>query len=158
MEIKQPNSKHCFVCGLENPFGLKLKFFITAPGEVTVEYTVPEQYQGYPGIVHGGVVASILDEVLGRVHMNEGDPDRSRFMYTAKMTVRYRHHVPIGVPLRIVGRAQKSKSTSATSTATLYGPDGQVLAEAEGLLVDVPDEVLESTNIEALGWRIYPDD
>lgn len=158
MEIKQPNSKNCFVCGLENPFGLKLKFFITAPGEVTAEYTVPEQYQGYPGIVHGGVVASMLDEVLGRVHMNEGDLDRTRFMYTARMTVRYRQHVPIGVPLRIVGRAQKSKSFSATSIATLYGPEGEVLAEAEGLLVDVPDEVLESADIEALGWRIYPDE
>jgi acyl-coenzyme A thioesterase PaaI-like protein len=157
MEIQQPNSKHCFVCGLENPFGLKLKFFITGPGEVTVEYTVPEKYQGYPGMVHGGVVASMLDEVLGRVHMDDGDPESSRFMYTAKMTVRYRQHVPIGVPLRIVGRAERSKSHSATSVATLYGPDGKVLAEAEGLLVDVPADVLKSTDIEALGWRIYPD-
>jgi hypothetical protein len=51
----QPNSRHCFVCGLENQFGLKLRFYETGPGEVTAEYTVPDQFQGYPGLVHGGI-------------------------------------------------------------------------------------------------------
>jgi hypothetical protein len=47
--MKQPNSKYCFVCGKENPYGLKLEFFEKIPGEVEVDITVPEQYQGYPG-------------------------------------------------------------------------------------------------------------
>lgn len=69
MPNRQPNSRHCFVCGVENPHGLHLTFKQTAPDEVTVEYTVPEHFQGYPGVVHGGIVAAMLDEVAGRAHM-----------------------------------------------------------------------------------------
>ena len=64
--IMQPNSRHCFVCGLENNYGLKLRFKETGPGEVTADYTVPEHFQGYPGVVHGGIVTAMLDEVTGR--------------------------------------------------------------------------------------------
>jgi len=152
--MKQPNSKHCFVCGRENPYGLKLEFYETAPGEVFVEYIVPEQFQGYPGVVHGGVVAAILDEVIGRVHMG-GDPPR--FMFTARLDVRYRKNVPIGEPLRIVGHAGKSKERTAIATGQIFGPDGDLLAEAEAMLVNVPDGIADQVDLEALGWKVYPD-
>ncbi len=152
--MKQPNSKHCFVCGRENPFGLKLTFYEISPGEVTVDYTVPEQYQGYPGVVHGGVVAAMLDEVTGRVHMG-GDPPR--FMFTARLNVRYRKNVPVGQPLRIIGHAGKSHARTAIATGQIYGQDGDLLAEAEALLVNVPDEIQDGVDLEALGWKIYPD-
>ena len=152
--MKQPNSKHCFVCGRENPFGLKLNFYETSPGEVVVDYTVPEQYQGYPGVVHGGVVAAMLDEVTGRVHMG-GDPPR--FMYTARLNIRYRKNVPVGQPLRIFGHAGKSHERTAIATGQIYGPDGELLAEAEALLVNVPDEIQTGVDLQALGWKVYPD-
>jgi len=154
--VLQPNSRHCFVCGLENPFGLKLRFYTSGPGEVTAEYTVPLEYQGYPGVVHGGIVAAMLDEVAGRTLMGP-DADRARFMYTARLTIHYRRNVPVCKPLRIVGRVIKNKRRVATAAAYLYGPDGDLLAEAEALLVDVPKEVLEATDMEAIGWRVYPD-
>ena len=74
---KQPNSRNCFVCGVENTYGLNLSFYSTKLGEVTVETVVPDRFQGYPGVVHGGIVASLVDEVLGRAHMGE-DPRVSR--------------------------------------------------------------------------------
>ena len=70
MKLPQANSKFCFVCGLANTYGLKLRFYTTAPGEVTADYVVTEQYQGFPGIVHGGIVAAMLDEAAGRAQMN----------------------------------------------------------------------------------------
>lgn len=149
---RQPNSRHCFVCGLSNPFGLQLRFDITAPGEVTTLYTVLEKFQGFPGVVHGGVVAAMLDEVCGRAHMGIDPP---RFMYTATLEVRYRKNVPIGQPLRIVGKAEKRKARTATSTGAIYGPDGDVLAEAEALLVNVPADMLSDVDLEALGWKVY---
>lgn len=152
--MKQPNSKHCFVCGRENPFGLKLQFYETAPGEVRVEYTVPEQYQGYPGVVHGGVVAAMLDEVTARVHMG-GDPPR--FMFTARLDVRYRKNVPVGQPLRIIGHAGKSRERTAIATGQIFGLDGELLAEAEAVLVNVPDEIKDNVDLEELGWKVYPD-
>jgi acyl-coenzyme A thioesterase PaaI-like protein len=133
---------------------LKLDFYETSPGEVVVEYTVPDQFQGYPGVVHGGVVAALLDEVTGRVHMG-GNP--VRFMFTARLDVRYRKNVPIGQPLRIFGHAGKSKERTAMATAQIYGPDGDLLAEAEALLVNVPEGIANQVDLEALGWKVYPD-
>ncbi len=154
--IKQPGSRHCFVCGVENNYGLHLHFYETAPGEITVEYIVPDHYQSYPGIVHGGIVASLVDEVLGRVHMG-CDPENPRFMYTAKLTVQYRKNVPIGEPIKIVGYAGESKRRTAKSTAKIFNEAGEVLAEAEAILVDVPAEKIENVDMEALGWKVYPD-
>jgi acyl-coenzyme A thioesterase PaaI-like protein len=148
----QPNSRHCFVCGIANPFGLGLRFYQTDLGEVAADATVPEHFQGYPGIVHGGVVAAMLDEIAGRAHMG-GDPPR--FMFTAKMDIRYRKNVPVGQPLRLIGRAGKSKNHTATSFSEIYGPQGDLLAEAEVLLVNLPDDGIERVDLEALGWKIY---
>lgn len=153
MTHQQPNSLHCFVCGVQNPFGLKLKFYEMAPGEVISEVTLPKQYQGYPGIVHGGVVAAMLDEVAGRAWM--GCSDHPRFMYTARMNIRYRRHIPIEQPLRLVGRTKISRHGSATATGEVYDSEGNLLAECDALLVDIPEETIADVNLEELGWRVY---
>lgn len=150
--VLQPNSRHCFVCGLENHFGLKLRFYETGPGEVTAEYAVPEHFQGYPGVVHGGIVTAMLDEAAGRAHLNG---EYTRFMFTGKIEIRFRQNVPIGKPLKIVGRVEKSKSRMASSTGTIIGPDGKVLAEAKILLIDLPEEEVRKVDLDALGWRVY---
>ena len=152
--MKQPNSNHCFVCGRQNPFGLHLIFHETAPGEVTVEFTVPEQFQGYPGVVHGGVVAAMLDEVIGRTHMGGFPP---RFMFTARLDIRYRKNVPVGKPLRIIGHAINSRERTATATGQIYGPEGELLAEADGMLVNVPEGLVENVDLETIGWMVDPD-
>ena len=156
MRKLQPNSRHCFVCGVENKFGLHLRFFETGEGEVTVETVVPEHFQGYPGVVHGGIVASLVDEALGRVHMGS-DPDNPRFMFTAKLTVNYRKNVPTSQPIRVVAHASNSKKRTATSVAKIYGPSGDLLAEAEAILVNVPEQVLAEVDLTQLGWQIYPE-
>ena len=154
MHKLQPNSRHCFACGLENNYGLKLRFFNTAPGEVTVNYTVPEQFQGYPGIVHGGITTAILDEITGRAQLGD---DPNRLMFTAKLEIRFRKNVPVGKPLRIVGRIEKSKKSMASSVGMVYGPNGDLLVEAKALLVPLPEDGLIDENLEALGWRVYDD-
>lgn len=156
MSNKQPNSLHCFVCGIQNPYGLKLNFYQTAPGEVTVHHTLGSTYQGYPGVVHGGIVASMLDEVAGRCLMGT-DPEHSRFMYTARLDIQYRKPVPVGKELKIVGRAGRRKSRSATATAVVYGPEGELLAEANAILVDIPDDAISEYDPGLLGWKVYPD-
>lgn len=86
------------------------------------------------------------------------DPEKPRFMYTAKLTVQYRLPVPTQKPIKIVGHAQKQKKRLATSTAEIYGPDGELLVEAEAVLVNVPDETLQSVDLRELGWQVYPDE
>ena len=152
MHKLQPNSRYCFVCGLANPHGLMLRFYETGPGEVTADYTVPEHFQGYPGVVHGGIVTALLDEVTGRAHMHG---EQTRFMFTAKLEIRFRKNVPIGEPLRVVGQVEKSKTRMASSIGKIYGPDGDLLAEAKALLVFFPEDAINEVNLDALGWKIY---
>jgi len=154
-KVKQPNSRMCFICGVENPVGLKLKIYEIEPGTIETTFTAPEHYQGYPGVVHGGIVATIIDEISGRALM--GDPDNPRFMFTAKLEIRYRRNVPIGQPLKIVGKAKRVKSRTAEGWAGIFDQSGTLLAEGNSLLVDIPDEITASANLESLGWKIYPD-
>ncbi len=152
---KQPNSRMCFICGLENPLGLKLKIYEVEPGVIETAYTAPQHFQGYPGILHGGIVAALLDEISGRAQM--GDPSQERFMFTAKLEVKYRKNVPIGKPLRIVGKAGKTKGRLAEGWAGIYDEAGVLLAEGNTLLIDVPSEMLSDIDHAALGWKVYPD-
>lgn len=145
----------CFICGVENPIGLKLKIYQTSPGVIEATYTAPDHFQGYPGILHGGIVASILDEVSGRALM--GEPSSPRFMFTGRLQVKYRKNVPTGKPLRIVGKAIKSRGKSAEGWAGIYDQAGDLLAEASTLLIDLPKETIDTANLDELGWKVYPD-
>lgn len=159
MKTLQPNSRSCFVCGMKNPFGLKLRFFETEPGGVAVDLVLSEEYQGYPGVAHGGIVAAILDEAAGRAHMSGFVPEiPPRFMFTARLDVRYRKNVPVGKPLRLIGKVTSSKKRTATAKSAVYDQQGNLLAEAEVLLVNVPDGTLQAVDLEALGWKVYPEE
>ena len=156
-KIKQPNSRHCFICGLENPIGLHLHIYETQPGVVETEYTAPDHFQGYPGVLHGGIVAAILDEVSGRAHM--GDADTPRFMFTGKLEVKYRKNVPIGKPLKIIGKAGKSKRNVAEAWAGIYNMEtNELLAEGNAMHIDVPIEQMDISKLDELGWKVYPDE
>ena len=150
---KQANSRLCFVCGLENPVGLHLSFYETGPGEVTVDFTPSDQYQGYPGVLHGGIVASILDEAAGRAHMGIFPPC---FMFTAKLEVKYRKNIPLGKPLKIIGKAGKDRGRMAEGWSGIYTQEGELLPEANVLLVDVPNPP-DPSELEESGWKVYPD-
>lgn len=150
---KQPNSSHCFVCGLQNPFGLKLRFYDNGADEVYCDCSIPQNYEGYPGVAHGGVVAAILDEVAGRVSMIG---DHNHFMMTAKMEVKYRHPVPLETPLRIVGRRVKMGGRLGLASAELRLPDGTLAVEAALTLAALPQRFQADSNWEELGWKVYP--
>lgn len=155
-KIKQPNSRYCFGCGLENPIGLKLQIYQIGPGLIETTYTAPKHFEGYPGTLHGGIVASLLDEISSRAHMV--NPSEPRFMFTGKIEVKYRKNVPIGEPLKIIGKAGKSKGKIAESWAGIYDADGVLLAEANTLLIKVPEESLSLSVLEELEWKVYPDE
>lgn len=152
--VKQPNSKHCYACGKENSKGLALEFFQNEAGEVMCRIAFNEPYQGYPGIVHGGVLSTVLDEVVGRAAMVE---DPNRFMVTAKLNLRFRKSVPLGETVQVVGRLIKQRRNFALSTAEIYLPDGSVAIEAEATLVDHPLGEADAELLEDLGWKVYPE-
>jgi len=149
----QPNSSHCFVCGLASAAGLKMRFQDNGVDTVYSTYTVSDQHQGYPGVTHGGIIAAMLDEVAGRTTMIA---DPNRFMVTASMNIRYRHPVPTGVPLRVVGTLLKDRGRLAQAHSEIFLPDGTLAAEAELTLAEMPMPQ-SSEDLERLGWRVYPE-
>jgi acyl-coenzyme A thioesterase PaaI-like protein len=150
---KQPNSNFCFVCGRLNERGLHMTFHDNGKNEVFSEYTVPEDYQGYPGIVHGGIVAAMLDEVVGRVAMIG---DHHHFMLSVRLEVKYRQIVPTETPLRIVGRIKRLRGRLGKAVGQVILPDGTIAAESELTLADIPQEWLAGVDLDELGWRIDP--
>jgi acyl-coenzyme A thioesterase PaaI-like protein len=96
----------------------------------------------------------MLDEVVGRAAMS-GDPNH--FTVTARLQLRYRKPVPVGVPLGLVGFIDRKKGRVATGRGELRLPDGTIGAEAEVTLVDYSDAPEDAKRLEQLGWRVYED-
>jgi acyl-coenzyme A thioesterase PaaI-like protein len=151
----QPNSKHCYACGLENSRGFALRFYQNQENEVRCRVTLPSEYQGYPGIVHGGVVATIMDEVLGRAGMTGEDYE---FMVTANLEIKYRKPVPTDEPLEFRGWVTGIRKGLKFTAGELRLPSGEIAVKAEGVLAEHPMGKLEPDEIEALGWKIYPEE
>jgi acyl-coenzyme A thioesterase PaaI-like protein len=131
-----------------------MAFYDLPDGSVVSDITVPDRYQGYPGIVHGGIIASMLDEVSSRAAMQG---DTARLMMTARMEVRFRKPIPIGQPLHLVGRLGKRRGRFTIVSGEIHLPDGSLGAEAEVLLSDIPADYPGAANLEQAGWRVYPD-
>jgi acyl-coenzyme A thioesterase PaaI-like protein len=133
---------------------LHLKFYETGKDEVEAQFAPPEHFQGYPGVLHGGITASALDEVVGRAAMAG---DHHRFMFTAKLEIRYRRPIPLDQMLTLRGKMVRRKGKLAFSEGQILLADGTVAAEASAVLSDVPDMDISSELLEALGWQVYPD-
>lgn len=151
---KQPNARNCFVCGRENPVGLKMQFYDDDEDTVCSVITPDIRFEGYPGIVHGGILASILDEVVGRVAMVG---DHHHFMMTVTMKVSYRNPVPVGTEVTAIGKAVRMRGRIGKAEGKIILPDGLVACEAELTLADMPKEIRSESRLEALGWQIDPD-
>jgi uncharacterized protein (TIGR00369 family) len=151
---KQPNSRMCFVCGLQNPLGLKIAFYNDPEVEqVRAELTIPDVYQGYPGVVHGGIVAAILDEISGRAVMLHGSDED--LMATLRLTVRYRRPTPTETPLTAVGWVAQVGGVGARVAGEIRLADGTVTAECESVLANVPEEFYTRWEAEKPYWKVY---
>ncbi len=154
--IKQANSSHCFVCGLDNEHGLQMKFYEDGSGKVISDITVPRQFQGYPGVVHGGIIAAMLDEVSGRTITNS---QATRWMVTASLSIRYRKPVLVEKPLHLEGSLKQDSGAVARVRGEIFDVEsGVLLAEAEAVLAAIPQSLKASVDsLPQEGWRVYPD-
>lgn len=118
------NEGLCFGCGHNNPIGLKLKF--TKDGDTCrAEFTPDKAHQGWPGVVHGGILASLLDEAMSYAAYFEGVT-----CLTASMQVRLRQPVKVEVPLVITASVTKNRKKLIEARAKVCLPDGTVVAES----------------------------
>jgi uncharacterized protein (TIGR00369 family) len=121
----------CFACGRSNPIGLKLQFRFEGDDYVT-EFDVKPEYQGWTGIVHGGLLATVLDEAMARLLWEKG-----LNAITGRLTVRYHRPLSIGDKVQVRGRITKQRPPVIETTAEAVKDDGTVVAEAGAVSMEV---------------------
>jgi acyl-coenzyme A thioesterase PaaI-like protein len=130
---RQPDSSMCFVCGRDNPIGLHLQFYVEGD-KVCTSFTPREEHQGWPGILHGGIISTILDETVGRTCFLV-----DMWAVTAKFELQYLKPVPIGQELTVSGEIVNARSRTLEATGELRLADGTLAVTAKGLYVRIPD-------------------
>ena len=148
---KQPNSKMCAVCGLENPNSMKTKFFNLENGEAVAFFTPQENHQGYPDRLHGGFATAILDELIGRAANSAGGEET--WSVTIEIKVKFRKPVPLGKQLQAVGRITKNAGRILEGTGEILLEDGAVAVEAEARYMKIP---FDPSAAGELGWKAVP--
>jgi uncharacterized protein (TIGR00369 family) len=134
-ETKQVRLKQnfCFACGPDNPEGMRLKFAYDEEGKCFVShFRLPRRYTGPPGYAHGGIIATILDEVMGKVNRL-----RQIVAMTAEMTVQYRKPVPLGETLIAEGRELRVRGRVHVRVGEIRNGKGDVLARARGKFIAI---------------------
>jgi len=150
---KQPSSRFCFLCGRDNPVGLKMTWSNDQEKkEIRGTVTVPEHFNGYPGAVHGGIVTVILDETAGRAILLTGS--HHKLMVTLKIEVTFRRPTPTETPLTAVGRVIRESSRRASVEGELLLPDGTMTAECKALIVRPPEEITSAWEKELPYWKV----
>lgn len=133
-----PSSRGCFVCGTENPVGLRVRFDRTPEGVQTVVQPGPN-FQGFDGVLQGGVAAGLLDDAMWyAVYGTAG-----AVTMTVELTVRYKAPVPVDAELMVTGRLLEQRRSLFTCAAAICDLDGKVLAEASGKFMLAPRELAE---------------
>ncbi|WP_018084502.1 PaaI family thioesterase [Desulfurispora thermophila] len=121
----------CFGCSPHNPIGLKLTFTLQE-GVCRCQFTAREEHQGWPGYMHGGLIATLLDETMAnwlKFH--------NLNTMTAEMTVRYMKAVPIHTPLLIEARNLEHKGRLVVMEGRIFLPDGQCTSRATAKFLQV---------------------
>jgi acyl-coenzyme A thioesterase PaaI-like protein len=150
-EVKaaQNVSRMCLVCGVDNPAGLRGRFFVLDNGELVGVFRPRQEHQGYPGRLHGGLVGAILDETIGRaINLADGDT----WGVTVKFSVRLRKPVPLDSEVKVVGRITRDTSRVFEGAGELILEDGTVAAEAVGTYVKLPIDEIASMEFSEQEW------
>jgi acyl-coenzyme A thioesterase PaaI-like protein len=136
--LKMPHNE-CFGCGADNPEGMQLTFrFDQAAHQALCDFVLPRRYQGPPNHSHGGIIATILDEAMGKVNKL-----RNVIALTKSMNIEYLKPVPLETSLLAVGFEKKVDGREHHNAAEIRNRAGEVLARAEGVFVAVDRKKME---------------
>ena len=141
----------CFACGTLNTHGLQLELHAAA-GRCWTELSLPQRFAGWESIAHGGIVTTILDEVMAWALI-----EHDHWGVTAKLSVEFRKPVPIGRPIRAEGWVVEARRRVVTAAGRIVDAEGTVLATSEALYVAAPEA--HKAELKArYDFRIVPDD
>ena len=122
----------CFGCGPANPAGLHLEFLLAADDSVVCLAAIPDTFEGPHGYLHGGIIATLMDETMSKAVRASGLTAMTR-----QMEIDYLRPVPSGAPIRMEGCVQRSEGRKHWTTARILDEKGTVLATGKGLFIEV---------------------
>lgn len=133
------NYQGCFVCGLENQIGLRLNFYYDpASQKAWTEFVPARQFEGYPGLLHGGIISSVLDEVMIKAILYE-----NILAVTSRLTVEFKQPAAIGEKLRAEGWISSRKGKAFFTAGQLLNAQGQLIASAQAIYFRAEGELAE---------------
>ncbi|HZZ16889.1 MAG TPA: PaaI family thioesterase [Candidatus Sulfotelmatobacter sp.] len=135
---------NCFVCGQNNPDGMRLKFILDEDRQTFVcKFRLGKRYTGPPGHCHGGIIASILDDAMGKVNKLH-----HVVALTREMTVEYLKPVPLRQPLRVEGREIENRGRTHINSAEILNNKNEVLARSRGIFIAIDPEKMFAKYVE----------
>ena len=137
--MELPHTLSCFVCGESNPLGLQLRFHAHG-GEVHAEFIPRPEHLGFKGVVHGGLQATVLDEIL----VWACAVATGRFGYCAELTVRFQRPVRPGEKLSVRARLVENKRDRIhIAEAEIRNESGEICSTGSGKYLPIANEVLK---------------
>ncbi len=131
-----PGFKNCFVCGKDNPFGLNITF-LKDKNEVRAELIPESKHQGFKGIVHGGILFSILDEIMGRTAVIT----KRLMTLTVEVNIKYRKKAKVGEKIIFTAHMTKDLGRMIEAQGQVCKEDGTLIAEAKGRFIVLSKEM-----------------
>jgi uncharacterized protein (TIGR00369 family) len=122
----------CFGCGVANPHGLHLEFYLTQELHAVCMATVGDSFEGPKGYVHGGIIATLLDETMSKAVRARG-----LVAMTRHMEVDYQRPVPSTEEIRLEGRVTRNEGRKHWTEASILNGEGKVLAHGKALFIEV---------------------
>lgn len=153
---KQNVSSNCLVCGIENDLGLKANFYELENNELIAICDTKEWHQSYPGRMHGGMSAAILDETIGRaISLSNNEV----WGVTVSLDIKYKKPVPTDCTIKVVGRIIKENRKLFEGTGEIILPNGEIAVTATGKYMKMPvNKIIENENLLEKEWISVQDE
>lgn len=142
-QVHALNDHNCFGCGKLNPIGLKLDFYaLPDEDKIWAPWLPTEEYEGYGGMIHGGIISTLMDEILAWSLYA-----RDTWAVTAKLETKYRKPVEVGKPVRLIGQVVRQRGRIIELHGEIRSAaDDTLLAESEATFIRVPDSKAQEWN------------
>lgn len=151
---KQRNSRMCFICGMDNLIGLRAQFYNMEDGSVMTPFVFRKEHQSFPERVHGGLAATMIDE-LGLRAMWAKDQSEESFGVTMSLSVKYRKPVPYDEELLARGIVVKESPKFVTIDAGIYDREGRLLVNGEAVYIKLSPEQIVSEAVDTHDEMCY---
>lgn len=155
VQQKQPSSRMCFVCGVENSFGLKSCFYELENEELLALFTPAPEHQGYPGRLHGGIAATILDETIGRSVMMKYS--KNIWGVTVDFSMKLRKPIPLNGQIRVVARITRDRTKMFEGSGEILLEDGRPAITATGKYLKMDITTITDADFENEAWEVLRD-